>query len=516
VPVELDEGAEVARHGSRDARGAHASLRAVPKRLLDQRWPWFVAAGAIVLVFLSTFIEIRPPGTHRDARPLGSADDIARLRDRPDTNVLFILIDMLRADHLGSYGYRRDTSPTLDRLAASGVRYAAQISQSSWTKASMASLWTSFYPARTGITRFDHVLPEEAQMPAEVLAKAGFQTVGIYRNGWVSPTFGFGQGFSVYQHPQSPATAARHADNPTVAETSTDEGAVESALEFLRINGGRRWFLYLHLMDVHEYIYDEESALFGTNHVDIYDNAIRHTDSVIGVLLDYLAEDGYLDHTIVAVAADHGEAFGERGFDGHAREVFRETTEVPFIVSFPFRLDPALVMTRRTRNVDIWPTLLDLVGLAMPGEVDGRSRVPEILALARGEAPPEAPHTAIAQLDQNWGQPDRDPQMMVAVVDDGHRYVRVDEPKKRVEHLFDRTDDPAELRDRLDDQPEELARLQKIANDYLATKPPWGNSPTREIGELELNHLRALGYALPAAHPAVPRPKVTVMAPVRK
>ena len=480
----------------------------MPKRLLDQRWPWLVAAGVIVLVFLSTFVDIRLPGRHWDPRPPGSADDIARLRDRGDLNVLFIVIDMLRADHLHSYGYARATSPTLDRLAASGIRFAGQISQSSWTKASMASLWTSLYPARTGITRFDHVLPDDATMPAEIFAKAGFQTIGLFRNGWVAPTFGFSQGFQVYQHPET--AFARANANPTITETATDEGAAEAALEFLRINGSKRWFLYLHLMDVHEYIYDEESALFGTDHVGIYDNAIRHTDSVIGVLLDYLAEDGYLDHTLVAVAADHGEAFGERGFDGHAREVFRETTEVPFIVSFPFRLEPGLVVRSPTRNVDIWPTLLELVGLSAAPGVDGRSRVPEVLAIAHGETPPDSDHTAIAQLDQNWGRPDVPPQVMVAVVNDQNRYVRVDQKNGRVEQIFDRREDPAELRDRFKDHPEELAHLQEIAEKYLAEKPPWGDSPKREINELELNQLRALGYALPAAHPAKPRKKVDV------
>ena len=481
----------------------------MPRRLLDQRWPWLVAAGVIVLVFLSTFIDIRMPGKHWDPRPLGSADDIARLRERGDVNVLFILIDMLRADHLGSYGYAHDTSPTLDRLGASGIRFARQISQSSWTKASMASLWTSLYPARTGITRFDHVLPDDPLMPAEIFSKAGFQTIGLFRNGWVAPTFGFSQGFQVYQHPQT-VYAADSPKNPTITETSTDEGAVEAALEFLRINGSRRWFLYLHLMDVHEYIYDEQSALFGTDHQGIYDNAIRHTDSVIGVLLDYLAEDGYLDHTLVAVAADHGEAFGERGYDGHAREVYRETTEVPFIVSLPFRLEPGVVMREQTRNVDIMPTLLDLVGLSATPGVDGLSRVPEIVALAHGAAPPTAEHTAIAQLDQNWGRPGVDPQTMVAVVADEHRYVRVDQQSGRAEQLFDRRDDPAELRDQREDQPEEFTHLQQIAESYLGEKPPWGDSPKREINELELNQLRALGYALPAAHPAVPRKRIDV------
>src|SRR5688572_33333601 len=112
------------------------------------------------------------PGKHWDPRPLGTPDDIARLRERNDVNVVFILIDMLRSDHLGSYGYARDTSPTLDRLGASGIRFARQISQSSWTKASMASLWASLYPVHTGITRFDHVIPDDPVMAAEILQKA--------------------------------------------------------------------------------------------------------------------------------------------------------------------------------------------------------------------------------------------------------------------------------------------------------------------------------------------------------
>src|SRR5262249_43401433 len=190
----------------------------------------------------------------------------------------------------------------------------------------------------------------------------------------------------------------------TLTEQGSDDGTVDAALEFLRINGHKRWFLYLHFMDVHEYLYDEDSALFGTSHVDIYDNSVRHVDNIIGTLLDSLAAEGFASNTIVAIAADHGEAFGERGFDGHAREVFRETTEVPFVLSFPFRLEPGLTMTARTRNIDVWPTLLDLVGLALPGDRDGRSLVPDILALARGEKMPEdvAP-TAIAHLDQAWG-----------------------------------------------------------------------------------------------------------------
>jgi len=468
----------------------------VPKPLLEQRWPWLVAAGAIVLAFVSTFVEIRLPGDW-DRRPLGTAEDILRLRERDDLNVLFVLIDTLRADRLGSYGYERDTSPTLDRLASSGVRFEHHLSQSSWTKSSMASLWTSLYPARTGITRYDDVIPDAARMPAEILRDAGFHTVGLYRNGWVAPTFGFDQGFDVYQHPGStPLPPDVRVENPTLSQKGTDEGAIDAAAEFLRVDGRRRWFLYLHLMDLHEYLYDEQSALFGSSYSDTYDNSIRWTNDQIARLVEILAEGGYLENTLLVVASDHGEDFLERGFEGHGRKVYRESTEVPLIVSFPFRLDPGIVVTARTRNVDVWPTILDLLGLSAPEGIDGRSRLQDILASAKGEVSDSDSEIAIAHLDQTWGQRSRPPQPTVAVVEDTFRYVRVEQPGGAVEQLFDRRDDPRELRDRADEDPETLARLAAVADDYLAEQPTWGEPPTREIGELELNLLRALGYAI--------------------
>jgi len=470
----------------------------VRKQLLAQRWPWLVAAGVLVVAYLfSTFVEIQLPGDW-DRRPRGSAEDIARLRERGDLNVLFILIDTLRAERLGSYGYERNTSPLLDRLAHSGVRFERHLAQSSWTKSSMASLWTGLYPARTGITRYDHVLPDAARMPAEILREAGFQTVGLYRNGWVEPEFGFGQGFEVYQHPiPKPLPPTVRRENPTLSEKGSDESAIEAAREFLRVGGQQRWFLYLHLMDLHEYVYDAESALFGASYSDIYDNSIRWTDGTIELLLESLSASGYLENTLVAVASDHGEAFLERGFEGHAREVYRESTEVPFLLSFPFRLEPGIVVEARTRNVDVWPTIFDLLGLEPPQEIDGRSRLPDILSSLSEGGPDGAGRTAIVDLDQSWGRRGSDPLPAIAVVEDTFRYVRAERPEGRREELFDARDDPRELHDLADEQPETLERLRAVADDYYETEPSWGEAPTRELDELELNLLRALGYRLP-------------------
>jgi arylsulfatase A-like enzyme len=488
----------------------------VPERFYEKPWPWLVAAGVVALVLASRLVEIRV-GNDWESRPRGTAAEIERLRDRDDVNVLFILVDTLRAERLGSYGYPRDTSPTLDRLARSGVRFARQLSQSSWTKSSMASIWTGLYPARTGITRFDDVIPGDARMAAEILKEAGFHTVGLYRNGWCAPTFAFDQGFDVYQHPVSrpPPPAVRLA-NPTISYWGTDHGVIETAVEFLRVEGKRRWFLYLHLMDLHEYVYDEASALFGSGYSDIYDSSIRWTDGTIESLLASLSELGHLDDTIIAIASDHGEAFLERGFEGHAREVYRETTEVPFILSLPFRLEPGIVVEARTRNVDVWPTLLDLVGLEPPEGIDGRSRVPEILASARGEVLERNGDVAISDLDRTWGQRDAAPSRTVAVVEGPWRYVRMDRPEGARERLFDSREDPLEKRDRASEDPATLERLGAVADAYVAKEPTWGEAPTRELDELELNLLRALGYALPPAREArqgPPAQKLTTKVP---
>jgi len=467
------------------------------KRLVDQRWPWILAASLIVIVFLSTFVDVHLGDDDWDSRPTGSVQDIAKLRDRKDLNVLFVLIDTLRAEHLGCYGYQRDTSPVLDRLASTGVRFGRHLSQSSWTKASMASLWTGLYPLHTGITRFDQVLPPQANMPAEILKEAGFQTVGLYRNGWVGPTFGFDQGFDVYQRPVGTAPPASvRRDNPTISEAGTDEPTIAATREFLRLRGHDRWFLYLHLMDLHEYVYDRESALFGVHYKDIYDNSIRWTDGMIDILLSSLADQGYLENTLVIIASDHGEAFGERGFEGHARKVYRETTEIPLLILFPFRLEPGVVIESRTQNIDLWPTVLDLLGLEMPG-TDGHSRVPEILAAARGEPLPDPGDPAIAFIDQTWGRPKDPPQPAVSVTEGTLRYAWIDQKPAPVEQLFDSSDDPAEFRNRTAENPEAVKRLSAVAEAYREMKPSWGDVPTRELSELELMHLRALGYAVP-------------------
>jgi arylsulfatase A-like enzyme len=435
-----------------------------------------------------------------DPRPIGTADDIAALSQRKDLNVLFVLTDTLRASRLHTYGYGRPTSPFFDVIASQGLRFGRHLSQSSWTKCSMASLWTALYPQRDGVTRFDDVISPQAKTAPEVFHDAGFRTAGIWRNGWVESYFGFDQGFDVYMRPNYhgvPAEVRRA--NPTAIDRGTDLDVIETAGEFLRVYGRQRWFLYLHLMDVHEYTYLPESAQFGSDYTDIYDNAVLHVNQVLDVLLRDLYDGGYLDHTLLILASDHGEAFGERGSEGHARNVYPEVTEVPLVIGFPFRLAKPAVVHQRTANVDLWPTVLDLLGLPPLEGADGRSRVPEILAAARGEPGPEDGTTAIAHLDQTWGQrvPTRAPN--VQVQEGNLRYLMFGAPDGSArEELYDVQRDARELEDQAEAEPEAAERMRAKAKAYLALRPPWKDSaPKLHMDEIQLDQLRALGYAVP-------------------
>jgi len=464
-------------------------------------WPWVIGAAMLALAVVAPLARKQNSEPLVDPRPIGTADDIAALSQRKDLNVLFVLIDTLRASRLRTYGYGRPTSPFFDLIASQGVRFDRHLSQSSWTKCSMASLWTGLYPQRVGVTRFEDVVPQQAKTAAEIFHDAGFRTAGIWRNGWVEGYFGFDQGFDVYTRPNPPNVPAEYLRaNPTVTSRGNDLDVVDTAGEFLRIYGrDRHWFLYLHLMDVHEYTYTAESAQFGSTYSDVYDNAVLHVNQVLDALFGKLYYGGYLDKTLLILASDHGEAFGERNSEGHARNVYPEVTEVPLVFGFPFRLAQPAVVRQRTANVDLWPTVLDLLGLPPLENTDGRSRVPEIIAAARGEPGPEDGTTAIAHLDQTWGQRVQTRSPNVQVTQGKLRYLLFGAPDGGArEELFDSERDARELEDRAEAEPEVAARMREQAKQYLALEPPWSEPvPQLQLDELQLNQLRALGYAVP-------------------
>jgi arylsulfatase A-like enzyme len=425
---------------------------------------------------------------------VGTVEDILSLHEREELNVIFVLIDTLRADRLSSFGYERETSPRLDALADSGVRFNRHLSQSSWTKCSMASMWTGLYPNRSGVLRSRHALPDGALMPAEIFREAGYRTTAIYRNGWVAPNFGFAQGFEIDMLPAPPSAVVQQiADDPS-AIAQSDGDVIRAATGFLRSHADDPFFMYLHLLDVHQYGSDDASAVFGTTYSDIYDNAILWTDSLIGHLIDEVERRGIRDRTLIVVASDHGEAFGEHGKDGHAYDVYGEVTQVPFIVSFPFRLEQGIVVDSPSENVDIWPTILDLIGMSPLEDPDGTSLLPAVEAAASGESSPDEGTLRFAHLDHTWAGFEGEPDPIVSVTENEWRMIYQGEERM----LFDKNRDPREQTNLASERPEVVTSMTELVEDYLSTDDaPWPEEALSiEIDDMELNQLRALGYGV--------------------
>jgi len=468
------------------------------RRWLDSPVPYYALAALLLAAAAASQFQLHVP-----SRRVEPVERLLELRERGDLNVVFLLIDTLRADRLGIYGYARPTSPVIDAAAAYGIVFDDVVSQSSWTKTSMASLWTGTHPIRNGILRYSHVIPDEAVMPAERFRDAGYRTVGLWRNGWVEANFGFAQGFESYVRPAIGSERLRvyresRTPNPIAG---TDEDLTISATDFLKKFGDQRFFLYLHYMDVHQYVYDESSAIFGTSYSDIYDQSIRWVDRLVGVLLDALERQDLLQRTLVVIAADHGEAFLEHGREGHAQDLHGEVTHVPLIMLPPFLLEPGIRVRTTVSNADLWPTVLDLVGLApLPG-ADGCSLVPLVLAAAGAGGADSVElerRPVFAQLERGWGRPHAKRRASLVSVTDKNLRLLATISGRTPPRLFDRAADPTEQRDLAAADSGAAARLRALVDGHAnSAEAPWGVAPREvELDELRLNHLRALGYVV--------------------
>lgn len=296
-------------------------------------------------------------------------------RGRP--NVLVYLIDTLRPDHLSCYGYARETSPNIDALASDGVIFSEMISQSSWTRPAVASLFTSTYPAVHGVMDRADILPDEFESLPKVFHQSGYETAAFMANVTCLPMWGFGPGFRQFVDVDS-----------TVVSGTKDAQVADSVIEALRLAQGHPWFFYVHNFGPHN-PYDPPSP-YNTRFVspaargdgpeaerahlvDLYDGAIAFTDAQFGRIVDTLKKLDLYDDTWIVVVADHGEAFFEHNDWGHGTSLYDEQIRVPCVMKPPRNFDFKGERDGIAELIDIAPTLLDLADLRVPDGFQGRS-----------------------------------------------------------------------------------------------------------------------------------------------
>jgi arylsulfatase A-like enzyme len=355
-----------------------------------------LAVGIHLFSFLS---ETGCPGPETSAEELSG-------EKKP--NIVLIVMDTVRPDHLSCYGYHRNTTPFLKRLAAEGIVFDNVVSTSPWTLPSHASMFSGLYPSQHGATHANLNLSGDLDLLSEILAKAGYQTVGFSANPWVGQSTGMHQGFhvlkEVWRDLFTDGFFSLVRISHSMAGTVLDQGAGRILEE------GQLWlhrcydpaspvFFFANFMDAHSpyslippdyrHMYQQDAVkedrmkqldrerrlhLYGERILEpdefeilegLYDGGIRYLDGRLEDLEALLSNHGLAAdrETLWIFTSDHGENFGEHGLVDHEFAVNEALIRVALILRFPGRIAAGTRCASRVQNMDLFSTILDAAGL---------------------------------------------------------------------------------------------------------------------------------------------------------
>jgi len=497
-----------------------------------RRW-----ALAVMAVILAGGIVVATGGARGRAAgsPPSDAGGRATPADRP--NLLVVVIDTLRADHLGCYGYGRPTSPVLDELASHGVLFDRAFAQSSWTKPSTASLFTGRSPTEHQTLSESARLPDAEITIAERLRARGYRTAVLSANPWVTPAYGFDQGvddfFSVYDERFARVTllmqGLRRVSQLTggrlrlynrvkylvlgeLSTTERDTLLVDEALRWLGRHRDGRFFLYVHMMSPHHpydppppfdrFVPDRSHAPV-RNHprksyhffeqgdplapaalddmIARYDGDVLYADTELGRLLGGLDRLGLGASTAVLVTADHGEEFFEHGNWGHGQSVYNELVRVPLVLRVP---DGAPVgrVTTPVSHADVVPTLLELAGTPADAALAGRS-----LLHVRDEPGGGAAPAALSELLYRYGE-------ARSLVEADRKLIVTREGARQATAFFDLAADPGEHHPLAPADPAAASLAAELARRVDAATRTRSAGTEAAVDDETRGRLRALGY----------------------
>lgn len=327
---------------------------------------------------------------------------------RTDTppNIILVMVDALRADHVSGYGYGRSTTPNLDTLIINqGVRFTQASAPGSWTFPSNGALLTSHMPSQIemSITGDVTAVSDNELLLAEYLHNTGYYTAGFIGAYFLRAQYGFAQGFDHYVEQVGGGANRTRAEQINTLAFDWLDNTWSPVL-----SGTQPLFLYLYYFDPHTWynppapydtLYDSTytgtltaelyqdgqdvvSGLITPNDRDIthllalYDGEITYWDVYFGQLMTHLDNLGLLDNSIIIVTSDHGQMFGEHGKWTHRNSLYEEVVRVPLLIRYTGVVTAGLVVTTPVSTIDIMPTLLEWLTIPTPGNLSGASLIP--------------------------------------------------------------------------------------------------------------------------------------------
>lgn len=437
-------------------------------------------------------------------------------------NVVLISLDTLRPDHLGCYGYSRNTSPSIDSLAQDSTIFQNTYATSPWTLPSHVSLLTSLNCIHHQVYHQYHSINPSLLTLADFLRAEGYFNGAITGGGFVSGQFGFSKGFDSY-------LVRGQIQSPTASEA-----ACHAALEWIERHQDRNFFLFLHTYQIHnpysspapynELFLHEGGTLkeidlsaLRLNHenrfksltdelrqniIDLYDSEIRYTDeSLIKPLVDKLKSLNLYNNTMIILTSDHGEEFFEHKSWHHTHSVYNETIKIPLIIKFFDSEHRGKRITKLSRIIDIIPTILDALHIdPFDYKMDGES----LLVFLRNDDIKKDERVFISELAPNVMG--RHIQKKVAINRNGKKLILNSDftqddldyffrspPEIQQVEVFDMKTDPEELINIAQDNP----RLARELLDFLKEKNRQTGEASSEKLKMSkelLEQLKALGY----------------------
>jgi arylsulfatase A-like enzyme/tetratricopeptide (TPR) repeat protein len=447
------------------ATGPRKTIQAPPPKAVAPR-PYLkigAAAAALLVVAAAAFFLIpRPKKT-----PV--------VRDG-NLNVVLITLDTMRADRLGCYGYAQGRTPNLDAIARNGVMFSNAYAQVPLTLPSHASIMTGLNPAAHGVhNNGTYALSSERATLAKILKANGYKTAAFVASFSVDSRFGLDQGFDLYDdniQENSPFKAIN-------SERKAEQVFAPFAAWFDALKE-EKFFCWVHFFDPHlpyspPVPYSDQFA------GRLYDGEVAYMDFLIGSVMGKIREKNILGRTLVIVAGDHGEAFGEKGEAGHGVFLYDMALRVPLIFLGESHLPSLKAIPARVRLIDIMPTILDLVNLTPPPGIQGTSLIPFIQGKKKTDLDAVI-ETVYPKENFNWAP-------LAGLISGRWKYIRA--PK---EELYDLKADPAENQNLLSTRPKEAAELRAGLDKNIKESLVPGSSGKRTLSAEEQDRLRSLGY----------------------